>query len=166
MFLRCFETPKCSLSIAGYFNNTTAEQEPQNFGLDPTHSFTKMAKDPSPLLAQQGLPAAPVYLVPSPASDVGKLQGDYRPLYEVYYWFRPAAIDADSYVLLISFFCIIDDHEATILFCLIADQLQPSGNRQVVASSQAKPGRCLHWNKAGCSWIQNQTAIWCEVERV
>ncbi|PKU39609.1 neurexin-3 [Limosa lapponica baueri] len=31
--------------------------------------------------------------------------------------------------------CSEDDHEATILFCLIADQLQPSGNRQVTAHS-------------------------------
>ncbi|KAK4822629.1 hypothetical protein QYF61_017834 [Mycteria americana] len=31
--------------------------------------------------------------------------------------------------------CSEDDHEATILFGLIADQLQPSGNRQVVALS-------------------------------
>lgn len=43
-------------------NNTTTEQEPQNFGLDPTYSFTKMACDPSPILAQRGLPAAPAEL--------------------------------------------------------------------------------------------------------
>jgi len=46
-----------------------------------------------------------------------------------------AAIHADSYIILVSLFCIIDDHEATILFCLIADQLQTSGNRQVIALS-------------------------------
>lgn len=46
-----------------------------------------------------------------------------------------AAIRADSYILLVSLFCIIDDHEATILVCLIADLLQPLGNRQVIALS-------------------------------
>lgn len=54
-----------------------------------------------------------------------------------------AAIHADSYILLVSLFCIIDDHGATILFCLIADQLQPSGNKQVIALSWAKLGHLL-----------------------
>lgn len=70
---------------------------------------------------------------------------------------RLAAIHADSYILLVLLFCIIDDREATILFCLIADQLQTSGNRQVTALSQAKLGHLLCWNEGNCGWVQRRS---------
>lgn len=75
-----------------------------------------------------------------------------------------AAIHADSYILLVSLFCIIDDHEATILFCLIADQLQPSGNRQVYSPQLGKvwTSPLLKWSKL---WLgTKEITIWCEVE--